>query len=283
MALKRPGVYVGLSANYADDEKIMDAGEDAELLYIRMLAYAARTPLTEGWISDSVLKARLGILPRDSHDQAGNVTGTVPGTDALSRAEALREVGLIAREDTGWRIVSWLKWNRSIEEMGKERSRDAKRKAPLTSDDPETGRETAREKGREKATSPGNKDQDQDQDHIEGSRKRSARKPSVPIRDDWKPTAKHHEYADEHGVDVSSQMMKFRNHAVAKDLRYADWDAAFRNWLVKAVEYGQTSRPREPEQKPINYALMPKCPTCNAPQEITHYDQCTDQEWEPSA
>lgn len=50
---------------------------------------------------------------------------------------------------------------------------------------------------------------------------------------------------------------------------------AQRNGHLRAVD-----TPR-PERRSI--ALMPKCPTCNAPQEITHYDQCTDQEWEPTA
>lgn len=171
MALKRPGPYVGLSANYADDEKIMAAGEDAELLYVRMLAYCARTPLTEGWISDPVLVSRLGVMPRTAYDEAGNETGNVPGTDAASRAERLREVGLIERDGTGWRITAWLKWNRSIEEMGRERTRDQRRKAAPTSNDPETGREAGRERGRETATTPGNNDQDQDQDQPPGSGK----------------------------------------------------------------------------------------------------------------
>lgn len=129
--MRKPGQYAPLSAHYADDERIMEAGEDAELLYVRMLAYAARTPMTEGWISDAVLHSRLGITPR----VAGNGAGNEPGTDAGSRAERLREVGLIERSDNGWRITSWLKWNRSIEEMGRERTRDARRKKATTSDD----------------------------------------------------------------------------------------------------------------------------------------------------
>lgn len=125
MAMRKPGPYVALSAFYADDEKIMEAGEDAELLYVRMLAYASRTPMTEGWISDRVLESRLGILPR----VAGTDAGVVAGTDAGSRAGRLRDSGLIERDGQGWRIKSWLRWNRSIEEMGRERTRDRERKA----------------------------------------------------------------------------------------------------------------------------------------------------------
>lgn len=129
MAMRKPGPYAPLSAHYADDERIMEAGEDAELLYVRMLAYAARTPTTEGWISDAVIQSRLGIIPR--YDGSG----MVPGTDAGSRAGKLRETGLITRDGNGYRITSWLRWNKSAAEMGKERDRDRKRKKPTTSKD----------------------------------------------------------------------------------------------------------------------------------------------------
>src|SRR5690606_22321131 len=113
----------------------------------------------------------------------------------------------------------------------------------------------------------------------------SRRKASRPLPDDWKPNANHQRFADESGIDLQAQSHKFRGDATAKDKRYANWDAAFRNWLDKAIEFGQTSKPHlaEAGRKPINYALMPKCPTCNAPQEITHYDECTNQEWEATA
>jgi len=129
MAMRKPGPFAPLSIHYYDDDKIMEAGELAEVLYVRMLAYAASQPEKEGWISDRVIMSRLGILPFDAGSDAGNMTGT----DAGSRAEKLREVGLLSREGAGYRITSWLRWNRSIEEMGKERRRDRDRKNAVTS------------------------------------------------------------------------------------------------------------------------------------------------------
>ena len=35
-------------------------------------------------------------------------------------------------------------------------------------------------------------------------------------------------------INVSFQAERFRNWASSKDVRYRDWDAAFRNWLLKA-------------------------------------------------
>ena len=102
MAMKKPGAYAPLSAYYADDDRIMEAGEDAELLYVRMLAYAARSPEREGWVSDAVVSSRLGILERDS----GNGAGNVPGNSTDSRKQRSRtrtdhsdEVGKSAHDD----------------------------------------------------------------------------------------------------------------------------------------------------------------------------------------
>lgn len=50
--MRRPDRFAPLSAHYYDDDKIMEAGEDAELLFVHMLAYAAGCPEKDGWISD---------------------------------------------------------------------------------------------------------------------------------------------------------------------------------------------------------------------------------------
>lgn len=128
MARKRPAPYVPLSVYYADDEAIMEAGEDAELMYVRMLAYAGRTPTTEGYVPRRVCLTRLGIAVRP---ELG------PETSPESRLERLTDTGLVAVEGDGYRLVSWLKWNRSVEEMNREREQDRTRKVPLTRASPE--------------------------------------------------------------------------------------------------------------------------------------------------
>lgn len=262
--MRRPGIYVPLSAHYADDEKIMEVGEDAELMYVRMLAYAARTPGTGGWISAAVAMSRLGITERPE----------IPGSDPGSRLGKLTGIGLILREGSGWRIAAWHRWNRSPEQIDRERAQDRTRKSRAN-----TGKSTG--------TAPGNStgvqgaflgaDTDTDTD-TEGERSKR-RKPSLPIPDDWKPNSGHEAYAVEHGIDLSTEAFKFRNHAISKDRRQADWDAAFRNWLASG--FVVKAAPPQPESR--NIARLPKCPTCNAPQEVIHYDDCTDQAWRPTA
>jgi hypothetical protein len=124
MAIKRPGAYVPLAVNYADDEAIMDAGEDAELMYLRILAFCGRTPKTEGWISDKQIRTRLGLELRP---ELG------PETAPEKRVERLAEVGLLTREGCGYRVGSWLKWNRSAEEVARTQGQDRERKKTVTS------------------------------------------------------------------------------------------------------------------------------------------------------
>ena len=268
MAMKRPGIYAPLSAYYFDDAAIMEVGEDAELLYVRMLAYAARQMEFEGFISDRVILTRLGIMPRESGNGTGNGTGNVPGTDAGSRAGLLAEYGLLTREEGGYRISGWLKWNKSAAELGKERSRDRQRKtmpdkAPSVPA-PNRGRETVRETGRETMRESGDNDQTRpDTDHIESGDPSISAPSNLPatidasataaakttttkgkrLPEDWTPartTANEKAEADHDPDWLRRQLDRFRDHWAAqsgtKGVK-ADWDATWRNWIRRATDF----------------------------------------------
>lgn len=63
----------------------------------------------------------------------------------------------------------------------------------------------------------------------------SRRSPETRIPDDWKPNSSHGEKAAEKHLDVNLTAEAFRNHAEANDRRARNWDAAFRNWILKAT------------------------------------------------
>lgn len=118
--VRRNGSFAPLSSNYYDDDAIIAAGERAEVLFTRGMAFAARKPC-DGFISDLQL-----------------TTFRLPGVTA--RAKRLCEVGLWERveEDllgtgTGYRIRSWLKWNQSRAEIEAKQRKDAERKRPVAS------------------------------------------------------------------------------------------------------------------------------------------------------
>lgn len=64
-----------------------------------------------------------------------------------------------------------------------------------------------------------------------------ARKP-IPIPADWQPSEEHRALADRLGVDCDIEGDKFRDRALDSGARSADWDAKYRNWLVKGKERG---------------------------------------------
>lgn len=63
-------------------------------------------------------------------------------------------------------------------------------------------------------------------------------KTTTPIPTDWKPTEEHRALADKLGIDCDIEAGKFRDRALDSGARSADWNAKFRNWLVKGKERG---------------------------------------------
>lgn len=63
-------------------------------------------------------------------------------------------------------------------------------------------------------------------------------KTTTPIPTDWKPTEEHRALADRLGIDCDIEAGKFRDRALDSGTRSADWNAKFRNWLVKGKERG---------------------------------------------
>lgn len=106
-------IYVPLSSQYYLDDRIDAAGEAAELLYVRGLAFCA------------------GAYG-DGHLSRSQITrGAAVGLSKVNeRIRALTESGLWIPDDdgAGFVIRSWLKWNRPRAEIFAARERDAARK-----------------------------------------------------------------------------------------------------------------------------------------------------------
>lgn len=102
-----PSVYVPLDVNYLRDPRIRRAGSDAELLYVRSLAYA-KGGETDGFVHDYDLEViAVGL---------GKVQQRV---NALVREKAWEE------REGGWFICGWFKWNKSVEALRDKRTRHA--------------------------------------------------------------------------------------------------------------------------------------------------------------
>lgn len=110
--VRRRGSYAPLSAHYYKDDAIAAAGEKAELLYVRGLAFCADV-LSDGVITPSQLVRFPGAGMRD----------------AVKRAETLCKEGLWEKLPDGrYRVTTWLEWNRSRDEIREGLRKDSDRK-----------------------------------------------------------------------------------------------------------------------------------------------------------
>lgn len=109
MARRAKRVYVPLDAGFFDDDRIIEAGEKAAVLYLAMLC-----------------KAKLidndGAINRQQMSRIG-----VPGWQA--RVKRLLAVGLVHEDDLGYHIRTWTDWNPTKEERAAEREHERIRKA----------------------------------------------------------------------------------------------------------------------------------------------------------
>jgi hypothetical protein len=104
MARQTPGNFVPLDVNYPRDPAIRQAGPDAELLYVRALAYA-KGARTRGYVPEfdlPVVAVGLRSVPRS--------------------VKALVRENLWIEADGGWRIRSWDPWNETADKLSDSQS-----------------------------------------------------------------------------------------------------------------------------------------------------------------
>lgn len=152
MSKRRSAPWVPLSVYYFDDEALIVAGEFAETMFVRMMAYAGRHRDWNGRLPRSVVLSRLGLVALDN----------VPESAPERRLEALLESGLVSAQGQHLVITNWLKWNDAGERVEAIREQDRERKSALTRDDgrsdPEIVPESAPESAPESGTDSGAQD-----------------------------------------------------------------------------------------------------------------------------
>lgn len=90
---KRPGRFAALPAAYYDEPAIVEVGPASELWYVRILAWCAAHPETDGVIPLEVAVNRLGM------------------PDAMWCVTECKSQGLITKNGDSLSVTSWVKWN----------------------------------------------------------------------------------------------------------------------------------------------------------------------------
>jgi hypothetical protein len=108
---RRVGAFGKLLANYAADDAVMDAGEAAELLFVRGIAFCSDSD-SDGYMTEAQVIRYVGAGMRD----------------AKKRAERLVEVGLWTKVEGGYVARSHTKIHPTAEEKGYRLKADRERK-----------------------------------------------------------------------------------------------------------------------------------------------------------
>ena len=225
-----PSLYVPLSVNYSDDDKILSAGPFAELVYVRSLALVKRQG-TDGEIRN------------------GHIRRLVDGLNDEQAAEAIKnlcEQDLWRMGENGYLIVAWLRHNHSQDELAAARAAEAERKrdyrhrpAGVLPDTAGTG---------ETSQADENSVPDSEVKCSESEVKERARVPTgkrakrgaataIPdpfvVSDEMKTWVKR-KFPD---LDWVAATEKWVDSMKAKDYRYVDWTRAWQTGMRNAQEW----------------------------------------------
>lgn len=168
-------------------------------------------------------------------------------------AAELVAVGLWEVQEDGWLFHDWHDYQPTREQIESDRhaARERQRRARERS---KSQRESRRDSSVSHADDtalvtvpPTRPDPTVVPDGTTKSGKRRA--PETPLPDSWQPNDAHRQYAVEHGLDLSAEAFRFRNHAIANDRRQRRWDATFTTWLSRAKDFA----PKRPEQPVDRY------------------------------
>jgi DNA-binding Lrp family transcriptional regulator len=119
------------------------------------------------------------------------------------------------------------------------------RKSDLDRSDPEITTEiTNREGERDSSRTPA------------PASKNGHRKPKTPWPENLELTPEMAAYAETQGIDGEAEFKAWRVYCLANDRRYADWNAAWPDWLNKAPRFGKNGKAEAPRLSPGHQRLV---------------------------
>lgn len=179
--------------------------------------------------------------------------------DATELVAQLVRADLIELTETGMRPHAWDKrqFKSDVSTDRVKRFRETKRNVSETVD------ETSPEQSRTE-TDTDTKQSFAPPDAAPARERKSRKKPNVTWPDAFKADR---EYMRQYGfsdADFAREYERFKNHAKSTDRRCADWDAAWRNWVLKAAEFAGKSRKSDANTSVEVFQVWPGTPEWKA-------------------
>lgn len=207
--------------------KVLGLPDAAIALWVRAGSYCGQQ-LTDGFLPDS---AR-----------------TLFGHDMDGPADALVDSGLWTKVPGGYQFHDWHKYQPTRGGVEAERAADRERKRKARAEKARIRAESDRTPAgiREESALPVPSRPDPTPiGDTQGENTRETRLPKT-----WAPTAEHIKRCQDTGLDLMTQVEKFRAHAQEKGRTAKSWNAAFTRWLINAKEYADRDSQRlVPQQR----------------------------------
>ena len=221
--------WAPVDTGYLDNPKmldVLDASGTATLMHLASILYCAQH-FTDGHISPGVARRKVGATKEDDRllIDAGLWHEAGHDCDECPQPEPNKVY-----------VHDFLQHNRTAAQakrVSERRSEAAKARWAKAKADDAPSMQSALQGAVQPAMQNGdvcNAEREKESKREGGGSRRS---PSRPLPESWTPSPSHIEKCSKERIDLDHEAEKFRNNALAKDMRYANWDRAFTNWLSR--------------------------------------------------
>jgi hypothetical protein len=227
----------GIKPEFWTDEDVMELSIPARLLFIGLWNLAC----DNGHVPDRVNQIKMRLMPMDDVD-----------ADAL--LDELVDQGRIVRDDGTITIRKFAlhqkphrKWWTCCELPSCKLPEDA----PSQGHSPRKSASQPGDNGGATVAQPRTTDDvDVDCDvDSEGDGELTRAKRAHRLPDTWQPSSEHVDRAATEGLDLRREVEKFKAYNESRDRKLKNWNSAFTQWLIQAVEF---ATPRRQPSKPVS-------------------------------
>lgn len=217
-------LWAKIALNMADNPKIIGLSDSAFRAFIEAILYS-RQQLTDGFLDRRVVAKRWGL------DVAAELCTNDPHNPSWVEVEGGFQVHGFCEYQTTSGDIATMKENKS---RGGKASAEAKRQRKLNTESTET-QQTVNTTSTD--AQPESESESETEVHTEVVISRPKR--MTTLKADWKPSPAGYDYARERapGLNVAVAIENFMDYNLRNARTNADWDAAWRTWVRKAVEF----------------------------------------------
>jgi hypothetical protein len=231
-------LWIKLQADIVEHPKFIGLSPAAKWAFIEMMFYAQRN-LSDGFIDGRVMRGKW----------ADDVIEELLTND--------KESPSLTRVGDDYQLHNYAKYQRSraqVEELIETRQRNGSRGGQVSALSRSSKSEAKVKQTDSKSEANGvakeYPDTDTDTDTEQVVVSKQTRKTELQL--DWKPSPAGYEYAKQRapGMNADIQAEKFVNYNLTQGRKLGDWEAAWRNWVLKAIEFDPLlAQPLPPPKK----------------------------------